>query len=44
MPPAKSAPTERLAALARMIMAMLGGMMPPIVEATAVTAAENSGV
>ena len=31
------------AALARMIIVILGGMMPPMVELTAVIAAENAG-
>ena len=39
IPPANRAPTEMLPALARMIIAMLGGMIPPIVPLTAVIAA-----
>ena len=40
MKPAENrAPTERLRLLAIRIMMMLGGMMPPMVELTAVSAA-----
>lgn len=41
IPPANIAPTERFAALARMIIMIDGGMIPPMVDATAVNAALN---
>ena len=43
MPAANRAPTEMPPAFARMTMAMLGGMMPPIVALTEVSAAAYSG-
>ena len=42
IPPANSAPTEISLALASTIIMMLGGMMPPMVELTAVMPAENA--
>ena len=42
IPPANSAPTEISLAFASTIIMMLGGMMPPMVELTAVMPAENA--